>query len=145
MTQFDGTTTDDTKTGGFHLLDPGNYIMKIESIQVRKTKNEDEMWAIKFMHSNGQNWVYDNVVWSEKAKGRVKQFLKCADMYKDGPQEYTPNLFIGKMLIVKVAVEKITYGKYKGRDGNCIPFDGYRTYEKEEAPGGATDSSDIPF
>jgi len=130
MPHFDGKVVDDTKTGGgFQPLPPGEYTVKIAEIQVRRTKKGDPYWACKYeVDVDGKDhWIWDNIVWSQAAAVRVKQFLKGFMVYKDDKQDYEPAdllLPMPSVGVIRVEIEK----DQNGRDRNVVPFDGYHTY-----------------
>ena len=115
------------------VLPVGQYKFQIVDAEVKITKNNDEMWALKLEVSEGERIgvkVYDNVTFNKVGLSRVKMLYKCIGYETEGIEEVEleTDQIIGKEVIANVDTEKYTDKNGKEKRKNIIPFDGFRTY-----------------
>ena len=143
--------------GGFSLLEPGEYTVRIENVEVKTTPNNNKCWRVKFSTKIGRDTkiFYDNLYWTEKASWRLEHFLKCFAVYKEDRPEltsYTPTDL--QIPTPAMGVVKVVIGKpdKKGRTWNEVALDGFHTYKDKAKPksdadetGAPIDNSDVNF
>lgn len=154
MPEIDFSTVDEA--GDFSPLPEGKYLSLLESVDdTQRTQYDDEMWRMKFKVVEGEyknRYIFDNMVFSEKAMSRVK--LICSRMGLDvsGAVELTSDLLIGRTVIIEVTVEEYTDEQEVTKKRNTVLFAGYERAEegtgegKEEGEESSDEGeSDMPF
>ena len=154
MPEVDFSTIDEA--GDFSPLPEGKYLCRLESIDdSQQTQNGDDMWRMQFKIIDGEykkRYIWDNMVFSEKAMPRVK--LICSRMGLDvsGAINLTPDLLMGRVVIIEVTTEEYTDEQDVTKKRNVVLFAGYERAEAgagegEEESGGSSDEgeSDMPF
>lgn len=151
MPKIDFSTVDEA--GDFSPLPEGKYLSRLESIDdSQQTQNGDDMWRMQFQVIEGEykkRYIFDNMVFSEKAMSRVK--LICSRMGLDvsGEVDLTTDLLIGRVVIIEVTVEEYTDEQEVTKKRNTVLFAGYERAEEgvEEGEEKTSDTSedDMPF
>ena len=156
MPEVDFSTIDEA--GDFTPLPEGKYVCRLESVDDNQTTQfGDEMWRMQFKVIKGEyknRYIFDNMVFSEKAMPRVK--LICSRMGLDvsGAVELTTDLLIGRAVVIEITTEDYTDEQEKTRKRNVVTFAGYQRAEEGAGEGegesGAEgsedgDESDMPF
>lgn len=143
MPRIDVTKVDEASD--FTPIPDGTYPCECVEVEVKKTKNGDDMWAVKWSviggEFDGKNF-YDNLVFTEAAMSRVKMVAKrVAGIDVDsGPFDFEPYHIEGKRAMIEVEINDYVDDKGKKRQNNKPTFGGYNYYD-EGADGGAPASS----
>ena len=138
----------------------GEYLVEVEKVEERSTNAGDEMWSLTFAVVEGEyagRKVWDNMVFSEAAMGRVKLICSRMGLSVKGEVDLKPSMLMGRRVIVDTYHEE-----YEDNDGNTktkssIPFAGYTRPEdggepsssgsssSENGEEGGGDDDDLPF
>lgn len=93
----------------------GEYQAEIAEVKESSTKNNDEMWVLKFKNAEtGEFLCYDNIVFSKNGKGIAWKKIKMLGVEKKGEfyEVDDPQELVGKR--VALSLVKDTYqGKEK--------------------------------
>ena len=116
----------------FTPIPEGRYNATIDSVEVKETKNGDEMWLVKFNidSENYQNRkILTNLVFNEGGYGNIKK-LYSAIFDSKLPKNCEPSDIEGEKVIIDVIITE-----YNGKKYNNIPYAGfYASDDTEEAP-----------
>lgn len=131
----------------FGVIPPGEYLAKCISVDDTLTTRDGEArWNLEFVVVEGESTgkhFWDNLFFSEKAKGRVKLVGTRMGVPKDLDRELLPADLLGKLVYVTLEVED-----YKGVPQNKVPFSGYRRHvpeSQQEKMSGGQKKVEVPF
>lgn len=137
---FDFATVEEAND--FVAIPPGTYRCRVEEVRTRMTQEGAELWAVRLVVAEGpyegRLAAWDNLVWSNRAAGRVKRFLRLLGFPVDGRLTIEPHSLEGRT--IRVTVKPETYHNPVTNTDvtrNRVPFDGYledRELKQEEAP-----------
>lgn len=147
------------EAGEYSPVPEGRYLCSVVDIDEDTTRDNDEMWSLKFRVEFGDHkgrHFYDNMVFSQKAMSRVK--LICSRMGIDvsGDVDLQPNMIIGREVLVDVEIEEYRDKNNQVKERNTVPFAGYHRADGDgdsapQAPASTgrsappPDLSDLPF
>lgn len=110
--------------GNFPVIPEGTYRLEVVEIDdTADTRAGEEMWKIRLKVVGGEFkgcMVFDNLVFSPKALGKVKMLCKAVGIDTSGAVNLTPGLILHKQFKASVIVDE-----YQGQSKNKIPFAGY--------------------
>lgn len=119
----------------------GEYLAQCISVDDTKTTREGEArWNLEFKIVQGEftgKHFWDNLFFTERARGRVKLAGTRMGVPKDLDRELLPADLISKLVYVTLEVED-----YKGVPQNKVPFAGYRQYIPENSN---QEKVEVPF
>ena len=146
--------TEDMEDEGFESVsEEGKYLVEIKSGTIKRTKNEDEMWALILNDvESGKQVCWDNLVFSSSAKGIAfkKMGIMGVEKGDDGWKDIqSPDELIGMRFYVHVFEDSYTNPKTgKVTKGMKIKSDVKGTfmgYEPEFVNAVAGGKDDLPF
>lgn len=117
---------------------PGDYLVEVEDIQAEETQAGDDMFKMKLKILEGEfegKFLFDNIVFSEKAMPRAKMIASRFGFDVSKDFELTEDMLIGQRAIV--TVDRIeSYEKAEGGTGQSarIAFAGYAECPEEHKP-----------
>jgi hypothetical protein len=130
----------------FQPVPEGRYLVKLAEIEEDRTRNGDEMWKLRLVIQKGDHagrFLFDNLVFSRKAIGRVKAVCASLGVDVTGEVNLTPEDLIGRQCMVATYVEDYQTSSGQIRQSNRIPWDGYEAVMA--STGGSEDDDDLPF
>ena len=146
MPRLDYSDTPDTQE--FTPLPAGEYLVAVDNIDERTTKSGDEMWNVRYKVVEGDHtgrFVFDNIVFSEPAKGRCKLIFKRLGFNVERPFTVEPDALYGKSVYITVEDNEYVTNSGIHRKNNKVPFDGYRSADQETKPELDMPDEEFPF
>lgn len=146
---FDPTGVQEAQ--GFAPAPAGKYLARIIDVTTDgQTQDGYSRWGLRYefaaqvrpdgvvtIRDDGKNWAghgcWDNLVFSDKAAGRVKLVLGRLGLDMSRKIDLTPQVLLGRWAILEVGVEEYTH-EGKSRRKNAVAFAGY-----EVAPRGVVE------
>jgi len=116
----------------FTPLPAGEYLCRVENIEERQTKYNDDMWNVRFAVIDGEyigRYIFDRITFSEAAMPRVKLFAKRLGLDVSKRYDLTPKLALGQAIWVTVEEDSYEKGDQIIKTNN-VPYAGYREYEE---------------
>ncbi len=148
MPKIDFSTIDDVND--FSPIPPGKYPCEVDQVEESTTQFGDAMWLLRFVVQGGEyvgRYIFDNLVFSEAAKPRVKLFCSRIGLDVSGEIDLKPAMIEGHACAVSVEIEE-----YEDREGNTkkrnkVPFAGYDYPDTLGADSATSNSSEeqVPF
>lgn len=137
------------EAGEFSPLPEGRYLCSVDNIEEDVTRDNDEMWKVKFRVEEGPHkgrYLFDNMVFSAKAMSRVKLICSRLGIDVSGEVDLQPNMLIGREVLIDVEIEKYTDRSNQLKERNSIPFAGYfrANGEGESAPASRSNGQQAP-
>ena len=130
---FDYKNSESTR----EVIKPGEYEGEITSARLGISSNGNDMLVVGIQPEDSNTSIRDHIVFSAKAKWKVRQFLDCFDLApeddEDGSQMEVDDDFVND-LIGKVGTIRIGIESYNGIKRNRIVE--YLAVEDEENDGG---------
>ena len=108
-----------TKTQNFGPLPEGDYYLKVITHQPKA--NHDDMDELKFEETETSRWLFDNLVYRDKAKWKIAQILISSgviDKIEPGMTIDVPDL-TGKVVRARVFVDRDN--PQRNRIGEYLP------------------------
>lgn len=138
--EYDFGTVEETTD--FVAVPAGTYRCRVAEVRTRTSQEGSELWAVRLVVAEGPHEgrlaAWDNLVWSPRAIGRVKRFLRLLGFPVNGRLALEPNTLEGRTIRVTVSPENyrnpVTNNVVVR---NRVPFDGYLEDcepHEEEAP-----------
>jgi len=115
----------------FNPVPAGRYKCVLRDVQEQHTQSGDDMWRLQFIILEGTykgRIIFDNMVFSTKAMGRVKLICSRLGFDMSVAQDVTPSMMKGRQAFITVTMET-----YNGQQQNKIPFAGYEKIEDQPA------------
>lgn len=140
MPKVDWDSVPDNKD--FSPLPDGQYCCVLNDIGAGVTRNNDEMWKLKFKVTEGKHsgrLIFDNMIFSEKAMPRVKLIASRLGFKAVGESELTPELIMGSKVMITVFTEDYIDNNDVKKKRNVVPYNGYDKCD------GKSDDDDLPF
>jgi len=123
-------------------LPPGEYHVKVETCEEKTSTAGNDMFNLGMVVLEGEQEnrrIWDHLVFAGGALKRVK-IAMCAMGYpKDYKGDVTPDMLIGKEVVVTVITESDMY-QGEERERNVVTFGGYAS-----AGGDVMDGEEVPF
>ena len=122
----------------FKVIPEGDYDAEIVDVKEKTTKNDDEMWSIKFQILNGDykgSFVSTNLVFNEKGLSNAKKLFSTLFGIKIPKAIESTDIMNEKCRIA------VTIGEYNGKKTNNIPFAGFSEINDTDVIG----EEEIPF
>ena len=133
-------------------LPPGKYLARLDEIEETKTKDEAEMWKLKFTVVSGAaegRKIFDQMVFSEKAFKRVKLICsRLGGINTDANINLTPDMLKGQSVVLEVVIESYADENGVEKKRNKVTFAGYEKADGTgagSAAGASAPGDDIPF
>lgn len=147
MPRIDFSTVEDAKD--FTPLPEGEYLCRVDNVKEALTGAGDEMWKLRMAVVEGEHkgrYIFDNLVFSEKALKRAKFVCRCLGIDVSGEVDLTPDMIVGKQANVRVELEEYQDDEGREKKRNRVPFAGYEKPDDEtEEPTGGSSSTKLPF
>ena len=115
----------------FELIPEGQYIAKIESVEVVQTAKKDEMWKLKLNIEEGDykdKKLFTNLVFNDGGYGNIKKLYSAIFGTK-----LPKNCETSDIIDEKIAVT-VVHNKYNGRTYANIPYAGFESVEEDGDP-----------
>jgi hypothetical protein len=124
---------EDDCSEGMEPRTEGVYSGVVAEVEEKLTKNDDDMWSIKFEdEEDGQTLCYDNLVFSKSGKGIAFTKLKNLGVEKvDGCYECESQDLIGKTVQLNLVEETYNNKTHLTPDINADGF-GYQLIESDD-------------
>jgi hypothetical protein len=132
----------------FTPLPEGTYPCRIDTVEETRTNRGDRMLKVRLVVVSGPNrgrYIFDNLVFSEKAMKRAKLVLSRLGIDVTSKVMLSSELLIGKACRVRVEVEDYVDSDGKERSRNRVVFAGYERAEAEGAKDDGGDEEEPPF
>jgi len=121
------------------VIKPGEYEGEITSARLGISSNGNDMLVVGIQPEDSNTSIRDHIVFSAKAKWKVKQFLDCFDLAPEGDEGDAPmeidddfvNDLIGKVGTIRVGIESYN-GIKRNRIVEYIPFEDAENEEDDE-------------
>ena len=153
MPTIDFSTVDEA--ADFSPLPDGQYRCRLDQIEPDRTQYGDEMWKLRFAVEDEPfqgRFIFDNLVFSEKALGRVKLICSRLGLDVSGAVDVTPELLRHRVCLIEVESEEYVDEEGNTKKRNVVPFAGYQRVEDSPTGAGAAtenaedlSESDLPF
>ena len=143
MPKIDFTKIDDVSD--YSPLPEGEYPCRLVDIDEASTRHGDDLWKLKFVVEEGEHsgrYVFDNLVFSERAMPRVKLICSRLGVDTTGAIDLQPEHLLEKICLITVMVEDYEDETGTAKKRNRVPFAGY---ECADSNAGEDDSEDVPF
>ena len=121
----------------FASIPPGDYLVEVADVRVRRSQGGAEMWGVHLVVAEGpykgRSAAWDNLVWSPRSLGRVKRALRLMGFPVEGKLTLAPEDLKGKKVRVRLIPDEYV-NPNTGRKSirNRVPFGGYLDPEGEE-------------
>ena len=112
----------------FTPIPEGRYLCEAVDVEERFTKGGDEMWNVRWEVLEGEckgRTIFDNIVWSEKAKKRVKMIFKRLGLNTSGSDNPSSSIIIGKQIYIDTTIEDYETDEGQTKQRNIVPYAGY--------------------
>ena len=121
------------------VIKPGEYEGEITSARLGISSNGNDMLVVGIQPEDSNTSIRDHIVFSAKAKWKVKQFLDCFDLAPEGDEGDAPmeidddfvNDLIGKGGMIRVGIESYN-GIKRNRIVEYIPFEDAENEQDDE-------------
>lgn len=121
------------------IIKPGEYEGEITSARLGISANGNDQIIVGIQPEDSNTSIRDHIVFSAKAKWKVKQFLDCFDLAPEGDEGDAPmeidddfvNDLIGKGGMIRVGIESYN-GIKRNRIVEYIPFEDAESEEDDE-------------
>ena len=121
------------------IIKPGEYEGEITSARLGISSNGNDQLIVGIQPEDSNTSIRDHIVFSAKAKWKVKQFLDCFDLAPEGDEDDAQmeidddfvNDLIGKVGTIRVGIESYN-GIKRNRIVEYIPFDDAENEEDDE-------------
>jgi hypothetical protein len=93
------------------------------------------MWKVRHLVTKGEfkgRYIFDNLVFSEKALKRAKLILRCLGVDVSGEINLTPEMIKRKQAIVTVKLEDYVDDEGREKKRNRVPFAGYEKPDDDD-------------
>ena len=130
MPSIDFTAVDEA--ADFSPLPDGQYRCRLDQIEPDRTQYGDEMWKLRFAVEDEPfqgRFIFDNLVFSEKALGRVKLICSRLGLDVSGAVNVTPELLRHRVCLIEVESEEYVDEEGNTKKRNIVPFAGYQRIE----------------
>jgi hypothetical protein len=112
------------------IIKPGEYEGEITSARLGISVNGNDQLIVGIQPEDSNTSIRDHIVFSAKAKWKVKQFLDCFDLAPEGDEDDAQmeidddfvNDLIGKVGTIRVGIESYN-GIKRNRIVEYIPFE----------------------
>jgi len=145
MPRIDFSAVEDAKD--FTPLPEGEYLCRVDNVEESLTGAGAEMWKLRLAVVSGEHkgrYVFDNLVFSEKALKRAKFVLRCLGIDVSGEIDVTREMIVGKQANVRVDLEEYADDEGREKKRNRVPFAGYEKPDDDAEPSGG-DRAKLPF
>jgi hypothetical protein len=133
MPRIDFSNVEDPKD--FTPLPEDDYLCRVDNVEEALTGAGDEMWKVRHLVTKGEfkgRYIFDNLVFSEKALKRAKLILRCLGVDVSGEINLTPEMIKGKQAIVTVKLEDYVDDEGREKKRNRVPFAGYEKPDDDD-------------
>lgn len=133
MTMINWDNVDESCVNG--LLEPGDYLVKIATIENKTTRAGDQMWRLRLDVQDEENKnlsVWDNLVFVEKALPRIKMLFSRIGIDLSGNQEVYPSQLIGQFIVAEISIEEYRLSTGEARKKNVVTFAGYKRIDADK-------------
>jgi hypothetical protein len=121
------------------IIKPGEYEGEITSARLGLSSNGNDQLIVGIQPEDSNTSIRDHIVFSPKAKWKVKQFLDCFDLAPEGDEDDAQmeidddfvNDLIGKVGTIRVGIESYN-GIKRNRIVEYIPFEDAENEEDDE-------------
>lgn len=121
------------------IIKPGEYEGEITSARLGISSNGNDQLIVGIQPEDSNTSIRDHIVFSVKAKWKVKRFLDCFDLAPEGDEDDAQmeidddfvNDLIGKVGTIRVGIESYN-GIKRNRIVEYIPFEDAENEEDDE-------------
>jgi Protein of unknown function (DUF669) len=134
MPRIDFSSVEDAKD--YTPIPEGEYLCRIDKVEEALTGAGNEMWKLRLAVVSGEHkgrFLFDNLVFSEKALKRAKFVCRCLGVDVSGEIDLTPEMIVGKQANVRVEIEEYVDDEGHEKKRNRVPFAGYDKTEDDDA------------
>ena len=131
--------------GKYPPLPNGKYRVRIDDVETTKTRKGADMWKLRLVVTEGDHEgrrIYDNLVFSKAAAGRLVGFCGALNMATSGEIELTPDMLPNKECIAAVHTEEYTDREGNVRERSAVLYRGYFPVVDGSQ---SDDDDDLPF
>lgn len=115
----------------FELIPEGQYVAKIESVEVVQTAKKDEMWKLKLNIEEGDykdKKLFTNLVFNDGGYGNIKKLYSAIFGTKLPKNCETSDIVDEKITVT------VVHNEYNGRTYANIPYAGFEAVEEDGDP-----------
>lgn len=128
----------------FTILDPGEYVLVVESAKEKTSKAGNQMIEVNFFEEQTGAKLRDYFVISENSLPKLKNFLRDIGRPYEGVVDVLPFTWAGERVRAKIGVEN--YKKNDGTDGRRNKIGFYSPADTTvQSPADAPVSDEPPF
>lgn len=130
---------DATENKGYEPIPEGRYVVKVDNVIEKVTKNGDDMWALTLKVVGGDHGgakIFDNITFSERGLSRCKLVAHRLGVNLDNGYDLQISDILDRKCEVDVLISDYVDRNGQPRKKNAIPFAGYY-----ELPGGSLASA----
>ena len=121
----------DVEEKTFTLIPEGNYVVKIESVEVKETKDKDEMWKVKFNIEEGDfkgQKIFTNLVFNDGGYGNIKKLYSVIFGTKLPKNCETTDIIDEKVVV------DVVHTEYNGKTYANVAYAGFASIDDNEDP-----------
>jgi len=137
---------EDMDEGEQQIKEPGKYLGEVKAVKEKTTSSGDNMWALKFVDSEGNVLCWDNLVFNNAGRGIAKKKMAILGVPKNSDGFYEiddKEELIG--LRANLDLKKDKYTDDKGNTIEKLVPDFYGDGNFGYSPETVQESEDIPF
>lgn len=115
----------------FAPIPEGTYVAKIESVDVKETKKQDEMWSVKFNIEEGDyanKKVFTNLIFNEGGYGSIKKLYSAIFGAKLPKSCDTSDIIDEKVQI------DVVHTEYNGKTYANVAYAGFASIDEDGDP-----------
>lgn len=129
MPEVNWDEVEDTAGGDYPPLPQGDYLARLDRIEIATTRSDNEMWKLTWViedYPYAGRLVWDNLLWGPpKALSRTKLCLKRLGVDTVGTMNVQPSMINGIQATLTLDIEEYIDREEKARKKNVVVYDGY--------------------
>ena len=121
----------DVEEKTFTLIPEGKYVVKIESVEIKETKNSDEMWKVKLNIEEGDfkdQKIFTNLIFNDGGYGNIKKLYSVIFGTKLPKNCETTDIIDEKVIV------DVVHTEYNDKTYANVAYAGFTAIENEEDP-----------
>lgn len=121
----------DVEERTFELIPEGQYVAKIESVEVKETDKKDEMWKVKLNIEEGDykgKKLFTNLVFNDGGYGNIKKLYSAVFGTK------LPKNCETSDIIDEVVKVDVVHNEYNNKTYANIPYAGFYAVDEDGDP-----------
>lgn len=115
----------------FVLLPEGDYTVVIESVEIKQTTKQDEMWRLKMNITEGQfagQKIFTNLIFNEGGYGNIKKLYSVIFGSKLPKNCETSDIIDEKITV------SVVHTEYNGKTYANVAYAGFKSVDDDEDP-----------